>query len=112
MALTKKDLAADIARKMHLHTTDVERIVQMILDGIIEVLATEGRVELRNFGIYEVTIRKSRKGRNPRTGVEVMIPSRKRVAFKAGKFMTDRVNDRVKENRRKAGGELWRRCSR
>lgn len=78
-----------------MHQTDIKRIVQMTFDGIVEVLASEGRLELRNFGVYEVKERKARKARNPRTGEEVIVPERKSITFKSGKFMTDRVNGRV-----------------
>jgi integration host factor subunit beta len=84
-----------IAKEMNMHQTDIKRIVQMTLDGIVEVLAGEGRLELRNFGVFEVKVRKPRKARNPRTGEEVMVPSRKSVTFKGGKLMEDRVNGLV-----------------
>jgi len=88
-------MVSKIARRMDMPQTDVKRIVQMTLDGITEVLVTEGRLELRNFGVYEVKVRKPRKARNPKTGEAVMVPSRKAMTFKAGKFMTDRVNGLV-----------------
>lgn len=84
-----------IAKEMAMHQTDIKRIVQLTLDGIIEVLATENRLELRNFGVFEVKLRKARKARNPRTGHEVIVPEHKSVTFKAGKFMEDRVNGLV-----------------
>jgi hypothetical protein len=61
----------------------------MTLDGIIDVLATEQRLELRNFGVFEVRKRKARKARNPRTGEQVMVPETQVVTFKAGKRMDD-----------------------
>lgn len=94
-AVTKNDMVLKIARDMNMHQTDIKRIVQMTLDGITEVLATKGRFELRNFGVFEVKTRKPRKARNPRTGEEVMVPERKSVTFKGGKFMEDRVNGLV-----------------
>ena len=105
-SVTKNDLVLKIAKEMNMHQTDIKRIVQMTFDGIIEVLATEGRLELRNFGVYEVKTRKPRKARNPRTGEEVMVPSRKSVTFKGGKFMTDRVNGLVGPQNSKADDEL------
>ena len=93
--VTKNDMVVKIAERMRMHQTDVKRIVQMTMDGITEVLVTEGRLELRNFGVYEVKTRKPRKARNPKTGEQVMVPARKAVTFKAGKFMTDRVNGLV-----------------
>ncbi len=105
-SVTKNDLVLKIAKEMNMHQTDIKRIVQMTFDGIIEVLASEGRLELRNFGVYEVKTRKPRKARNPRTGEEVMVPSRKSVTFKGGKFMTDRVNDLVGPQSSKADDDL------
>ena len=93
--MTKNDMVSEIAKRMNLPQTEVKRIVQMTMDGITEVLVTEGRLELRNFGVYEVKVRKPRKARNPKTGEKVMVPSRKAVTFKAGKFMGDRVNGLV-----------------
>jgi nucleoid DNA-binding protein len=90
--MTKNDMVAEIAKRMNMPQTDVKRIVQMVLDGITEVLVTEGRLELRNFGIFEMKSRKPRKARNPKTGETVMVPARKAVTFTAGKFMKDRVN--------------------
>ena len=93
--MTKNDMVLQIAKRMRMHQTDVKRIVQMTLDNITEVLVTEGRLELRNFGVYEVKTRKPRKARNPKTGESVMVPSRKAVTFAAGKYMADRVNGLV-----------------
>ncbi len=80
-----------IAKEMDMRQTDIKRIVQMTLDGIVDVLESESRLELRNFGVFEVRTRKPRKARNPRTGDEVMVPERKVVTFKPGKMMEERV---------------------
>ncbi len=89
--MTKNDMVLQIAKEMDMRQTDIKRIVQMTLDGIIDVLAAEGRLELRNFGVFEVRSRKPRKARNPRTGQEVMVPERKVVTFKPGKLMEERI---------------------
>jgi len=93
--MTKNDMVLKIAKRLNMQQTDVKRIIQMTFDNITEVLVTEGRLELRNFGVYEVKTRKPRKARNPKTGEQVMVPERKAVTFKAGKFMDDRVNGLV-----------------
>ena len=90
--MTKNDIALRIAKRLDMPQTDVKRIVQMMFDGIVEVLVTEGRIELRDFGVYTVKTRKPKKARNPKTGEQVMVPARKAVTFRAGKFMEDRVN--------------------
>jgi len=91
MSVTKNDMVIEIAKKTGIEQQKVKQIVQMTLDGIIEILAVEQRIELRNFGVFEVRTRKARKARNPRTGEEVMVPSKKVVTFKAGKIMEERV---------------------
>jgi len=91
MSVTKNDMVIEIAKRTGIEQQKVKQIVQMTLDGIIEILAVEQRIELRNFGVFEVRTRKARKARNPRTGEEVMVPSKKVVTFKAGKIMEERV---------------------
>ncbi len=99
LLVTKNDMVLKIAKEMGMRQTDIKRIVQMTLDGIIDVLAAEQRLELRNFGVFEVRKRKPRKARNPRTGEEVMVPERKVVTFKPGKLMEERIyGDEKKES--------------
>jgi nucleoid DNA-binding protein len=91
MAVTKNDMVVEISRKTGIEQQKVKQIVQLTLDGVTDVLVDEGRIELRNFGIFEVRVRKARKARNPRTGAEVMVPSKRVVTFKAGKIMEERI---------------------
>jgi len=84
-------MVIDIAKKTEVEQQKVKQIVQLTLDGIIDVLATDKRIELRNFGVFEVRTRKARKARNPRTGEQVMVPSKQVVTFKAGKVMEQRI---------------------
>ena len=97
--MTKNDMVLQIAKEMGMRQTDIKRIVQMTLDGIIDVLAEEQRLELRNFGVFEVRTRKPRKARNPRTGQEVMVPERKVVTFKPGKLMEEKIYGPKPESR-------------
>jgi integration host factor subunit beta len=96
LLVTKKDMAKAIADEMALTQTQVLEIVQRFLDGITETLVTEGRIELRNFGVLEVRKRKPRKARNPRTGEKVHVPEKMVVTFKPGREMEERVG-RLKE---------------
>ena len=91
--MTKNDIVLSIAETTGMSQTDVKKIVQRTLDSIIDVLKDHGRLELRNFGVFEVRNRKARKARNPRTGEEVMVPPCKVVSFKAGKRMEDVISD-------------------
>ena len=89
--MTKNDMVVNIAKATGLKQADIKRIVQMVLDGIIDVLVQERRIELRNFGVFEVRHRKARKARNPRTGEEVMVPDKNVVTFKPGRIMNEKI---------------------
>lgn len=91
--MTKSDIAREIAKATGLHQTGVKQIVQLTLDGIIDILASEGRLELRGFGVFQVKARKQRQARNPRTGEAALIPACRAVTFKAGREMQKRVGE-------------------
>ena len=89
--MTKKNIVQSIAEQLDRPQLKTKEIVQKTLDAIINVLATEGRVELRNFGVFEVRKRKPRQARNPRTGEKVMVGERFTVTFKPGQAVEERV---------------------
>ena len=88
MTLTKRDLVLRICEDTGLVQQHVLDIVQRTFDHIVKALAKGEKVELRNFGIFEVRVRKARLGRNPTApAVQVPIPERCAVKFKAGREM-------------------------
>jgi nucleoid DNA-binding protein len=89
--MTKKEMVRAIAEEMNQPQILVQEVVQRVFDGITETLVTEGRIELRNFGVFEVKQRKPRQGRNPRTGESVMVPAKFAVSFKPGLEMLERI---------------------
>ena len=89
--MAKRELARAIADELGITAQAALRAVRMALDGITDVLVKEGRVELRNFGVFEVKKRKARKARNPRTGAHVKVPAKLVVSFKPGLEMQQRV---------------------
>jgi nucleoid DNA-binding protein len=89
--MTKKEIVMKIAEETGLKQIDVKVVVQKTLDHITNSLAAGKTVELRNFGVFKVKIRKPRIGRNPKTGVTVSIPERKVVTFKSGMIMKKKV---------------------
>lgn len=91
MSLTKRDLILHLAEKLGMQQNDVAKIVDTALATIADSLAEGNRWELRDFGVFEVKSRQPRKGRNPRTGEEAVVPKRKVVAFRAGKRMRERI---------------------
>jgi nucleoid DNA-binding protein len=92
MTLTKRDLVIRISNETGLIQQQVLDVVQKTLDYIAEALAKGDKVELRNFGVFEVKVRKARIGRNPNSPeTDVPIPERSVVKFKPGKEMRAEV---------------------
>ncbi|MSU63688.1 MAG: integration host factor subunit beta [Pedosphaera sp.] len=90
--MTKRDLVVRISEETGLVQQSVLDIVQKTLDYIAEAVAQGKKVELRNFGVFEVKIRRARVGRNPNSPeADVRIPPRAVVKFKPGKEMRDAV---------------------
>ena len=89
--MTKKEMARAIAEETGLTQHQVQGIIQRVFDGITETLVREGRIELRNFSVFEVKERKPRKARNPRTGERVKVPAKLVVTFKPRRQMGERV---------------------
>lgn len=88
MTLTKRDLVTRISNETGLVQQQVYDVVQKTLDYIAEALAKGDKVELRNFGVFEVKVRRARIGRNPNAPeTDVPIPERSVVKFKPGKEM-------------------------
>jgi integration host factor subunit beta len=89
--MTKKQIVDAIAEDTKLTQGVVHEIVERVFDGIINTLEKERRIELRNFGVFEVKRRKPRQARNPHTGEKVMVPAKLVVTFKAGPEMEERL---------------------
>ena len=92
MTLTKRELVMRISEETGMIQSQVFDMVQKTLNYITEALAKGDKVELRNFGVFEVKIRKARVGRNPnKPETDVPGPARSMVKFKAGKEMKAEV---------------------
>ena len=96
--MTKKEIVKKISEEIGLTQLKTKDIVQRTLDAIIHTLVSEGRIELRNFGVFEVKGRAPRKARNPRTGDKVYVPAKNVVTFKPGKEMEELVRQMNPEN--------------
>ncbi|QDU18534.1 HU family DNA-binding protein [Urbifossiella limnaea] len=97
--MTKKEIVRQLCEKANkekllkgnLTQLATKELVQWTFDAIIDTLVSDGRIELRNFGVFEVKQRKPRKARNPRTGERVDVASKNVVTFQPGKEMEERV---------------------
>ena len=91
--MTKKDIVKTIAADADLTQLKVKEIVQRTFDEIIETLVRDGKLELRNFGVFRVRKRAARPARNPRTNDAVSVPAKCVVTFKPGKEMQARIRE-------------------
>ena len=89
--MTKKEIVKAISEEIGLTQLKTKEIVQKTFDAIVETLVRDRRIELRNFGVFEVKKRAARKARNPRTGERVDVEEKFVVTFKPGKEMEERV---------------------
>ena len=94
--MTKKEIVRRISERAELTQLKTKEIVQWTFDAIIDTLITDGRIELRNFGVFEVRRRKARRARNPRTGARVDVEAKNVVTFQPGKEMEERVRREAK----------------
>ena len=89
--MTKKDIVRTIAEQIELPQLRTKELVQKTFDALIDALVKEGRIELRNFGVFQIKKREARMARNPRTGERVPVQAKSVVTFKPGKEMEARV---------------------
>jgi nucleoid DNA-binding protein len=99
--MTKKDIVRSISEKLNMTQLKTKDIVQNVFDCIVETLVAEGRIELRNFGVFEVRKRAARRARNPKTGDEVMVKEKHVVVFKSGKALENVLQGKEKKRKRK-----------
>lgn len=91
LTMTKRELVIRVANNLGMTQSDIARIIEGTFDAISEALSEGHRWELRDFGVFEVKVRASRIGRNPRTGDQVPVPERRVVTFRPGKKMKELV---------------------
>lgn len=82
--MTKRDIVLKISEKTGVKQIVVKEVVQQVFDAIFGALKNGKKVEIRNFGVFKVKKRRSRIGRNPKTGDVVPVPERNTVVFKPG----------------------------
>ena len=98
--MIKSELIQRLASKQpHLSHTDVDLAVTLLINKIINELASGGRVEIRGFGAFSLKHYKAKLGRNPKTGQMVSVPQRYSVHFKPGNDMRARVNASAGEHK-------------
>ena len=91
--MTKADLVEEVIRVAVLSKKDAESVVNTVFGQIMDALKSDDKIELRGFGSFRVRRRRSRLGRNPKTGDRVDVPSKRIPYFKPGKELRDLIND-------------------
>jgi nucleoid DNA-binding protein len=87
--MIKADIVKKVAERLNLKDKEALQVVDTILESMKEVICAHGRLEVRDFGVFQVKERKARIGRNPRNKEEYPIPPRQVVTFKLGKELKD-----------------------
>jgi integration host factor subunit beta len=95
--MTKAELVDEVARVVQLTKKQAETIVNIVFDSIVDSLRAGQKIELRGFGSFRLRSRKSRTGRNPKTGERVEVPSKKIPYFKPGKELKELINKAMAE---------------
>ena len=96
--MTKAELVDEVARVVQLTKKQAETIVNIVFDSIVDSLRAGQKIELRGFGSFRLRSRKSRTGRNPKTGEKVEVPSKKIPYFKPGKELKELINKALAES--------------
>jgi nucleoid DNA-binding protein len=92
--MIKIDIVKRVAQHLKLKDAEALAVTDAIIESIKETICEEGRLEIRDFGVFQTKLRKSRIGRNPRNRKEYPIPPRHVVTFKLGKELKDFATQR------------------
>ena len=95
--MTKAELVDEVAQAVLLTKKQAEMIVNIVFDSIVQSLRSGEKIELRGFGSFRLRSRKSRTGRNPKTGEKVEVPPKKIPYFKPGKELKELINRKLTE---------------
>jgi nucleoid DNA-binding protein len=96
--MNKQELVNHVSAKVEgLTKSKTSEVIDAVVESILEALASNERVTLVGFGTFQTAVRQERKGRNPKTGAEILIPSKNAVKFKPGTSLQNAVNG-VSEN--------------
>ena len=90
--MTKSDLIKLLAERNNIKKEHAEVIVDLVLNGFINALKNEGRIEIRGFGSFSVRDYKAYKGRNPKTGKTVAVKPKRASFFKVGRELRKMVD--------------------
>jgi len=85
--MVKADIVRHIADSLGRKDKEALFTVDCIIDCLKDLIVREGRLEVRDFGVFQAKLRKSRMGRNPKNKIAYPIPSHRVVTFRSGKHL-------------------------
>lgn len=91
--LTRADLAEAIQRRLEVSGTKSVGLVELVLQEMLDVIASGNELTLRSFGSFHIHSKKERPGRNPKTGANAPVSARRSVTFKPSSILRDKVNE-------------------
>lgn len=91
--MTKIDIVQDIYEKMGISKKDAARILDSLFELMKSKLARGEKIKISGFGSFIVKEKKSRRGRNPQTGAEIVISARKVLTFKSSQVLRKAINN-------------------
>jgi integration host factor subunit alpha len=89
--LTRMDLTEAVFREVGLSRNDSSALVDAVLQHVSDALVRGEQVKISSFGTFSVRDKNARVGRNPKTGEEVPISSRRVLTFRPSHLMKERV---------------------
>lgn len=95
--MTKAELIEGLSNKIGLNKGDAERVLNVLLDDIVNALKQGDRVNISGFGTFAIATREARVGRNPKTGESIQISASRTAKFRAGKQLKDSLNEGLAE---------------
>ncbi len=91
--MTKNELIVRTAARLEMETEEAAPYVEAFMQVALDAIGRGDRIEIRDFGVYQIVERRPRKARNPRTGESVQVGVKRTVKFKPGKALQDRVRE-------------------
>ena len=89
--MNKADLMLKISKEAEITKRQAAKALDALVEGMQEALSRGDNITLLGFGTFSVMSRSARKGRNPQTGREILIPASKTAKFRAGKGLREAI---------------------
>jgi len=90
--MDRTDLVEELAQVLNVSRKEAKTVLEAILDSIVHALRNGERIEIRRFGTLSTHIRPPRRGRNPKSGTPVPVPSKRVLKFRAATELKALVN--------------------